>query len=78
MNDVVEQEDATVCLPMKTEKTLLNGGAVKTSPSTCSLKNPTALPKFQFISTRQMDRSDLLSYIKELETYIKTYEVQDE
>jgi hypothetical protein len=54
---------------MKTMPTQSIGGEAKITPSLSSEKNQTA--SFPFQSTRQMDRSDLLQYISELEAWIR-------
>lgn len=58
-----------VSLLKKTELLQKNGGEARTSQSAYTQKNPNV--SFQFQSIRQMERSELYEYIKELEDYIR-------
>jgi hypothetical protein len=61
----------TVYSHQKTARMPLNGGEEKISQSPSSPANHPV--SFQFKSYRQMEASDMREYIRELETYIRTY-----
>jgi hypothetical protein len=66
MNAAVAERGAIVPSPRKIKQTRKSGGEAKISQSRSSRKNPPVL----FLSTRQMERSELREYIRELENYI--------